>query len=112
MPETRAKLNIIADLLTPIEKFLKFEFLLQNKSVKLKPKELHARYEKYCEDNGLHAEKNIEFTTNMEQYGFKYSMINGYNAYRITVEQLKKMIPMVLICQISLLMYLPHILYY
>ncbi len=25
----------------------------------------------------------------MEQFGFKYSMINGYNAYRITVDQLK-----------------------
>jgi len=89
MPETRAKLNMIADLLTPIEKFLKFEFLLQNKSVKLKPKELHAQYEKYCEDSGLHAEKKIEFTTGMEQFGFKYSMINEYNAYRITVDQLK-----------------------
>jgi hypothetical protein len=22
----------------------------------------------------------------MEQFGFKYSMINGYNAYRITVD--------------------------
>jgi hypothetical protein len=62
---------------------------LQNKSVKLKPKELHAQYEKYCEDSGLHAEKKIEFTTGMEQFGFKYSMINGYNAYRITVDQLK-----------------------
>eukprot|EP01039_Chlorochromonas_danica_P011458 gene11458-12813_t len=89
MPETRAKMNMVADLLNPVEKFLKFEFLLQNTAIKLKPKELHAKYEKYCEDNGLHPEKKIEFTTNMEQYGFKYSMINGYNAYRITVEQLK-----------------------
>lgn len=80
---------MVADLLNPVEKFLKFEFLLQNMAIKLKPKELHAKYEKYCEDNGLHPEKKIEFTANMEQYGFKYSMINGYNGYRITVEQLK-----------------------
>ncbi|RYY44020.1 MAG: hypothetical protein EOO06_18845 [Chitinophagaceae bacterium] len=89
MPETKAKLNIIADLLTPIEKFLKFEFLLENAAVKLKVKDLYAKYEKYCEDNALHAESKIEFTSGMRKYDFNFNMINGYNCYRITVDQLK-----------------------
>ncbi|RYH08065.1 hypothetical protein EON65_41215, partial [archaeon] len=42
MPDTTAKLNMIADLLSPIEKFLKEEFLLENAAVKLKVKELYA----------------------------------------------------------------------
>ncbi|RYE57683.1 MAG: hypothetical protein EOP48_05260 [Sphingobacteriales bacterium] len=90
MPETTAKLNMIADLLTPIEKFLKFNFLLENAPVKHKVKDLYAKYEKYCDDNTLHVDSKIEFTAGMKQYGFNFKMINGYNCYRITVDQLKE----------------------
>jgi hypothetical protein len=89
MPETQSKLNMIADLLTPIEKFLKKEFLLQNAPIKLKIKDLYAKYVTFCEDNGLRTETKIEFTANLKQYGFEFKCIGGYNCYRISVEQLK-----------------------
>jgi hypothetical protein len=41
MPDTRARLDVIADLLTPIEKFLKIEFLLKSKPIKMKTTTLH-----------------------------------------------------------------------
>jgi hypothetical protein len=47
---------MVVDLLSPIEKFLKQEFLLPSREIKLKIKELYSRYEKYCEDSDLRIE--------------------------------------------------------
>jgi hypothetical protein len=89
MPDTQAKLDMVADLLSPIEKFLKQEFLLPSRDIKLKIKELYSRYEKYCDDNDLRAETPAEFRSGMKQYEFDFKTISGYNCYRITVDQLK-----------------------
>jgi len=89
MPNTTANLDMVADLLNPIEKFLKFEFLLPNIPIKLKIKELYSKYEKYCEENGLHVETPTEFRSGMKQYGFDFKTISGYNCYRITIDKLK-----------------------
>jgi hypothetical protein len=89
MPDTEAKRDVIADLLNPVEKFLKIEFLLRNMEVNSKIKDLYAKFEKFCEDNKLHCETMIEFRSGMKQYGFDFKMICGYNCYRITVDQLK-----------------------
>jgi len=89
MPDTQAKLDMVVDLLSPIEKFLKQDFLLPSREIKLKIKELYSRYEKYCEDNDLRIETPTEFRSGMKQYGFDFKTISGYNCYRITVDQLK-----------------------
>lgn len=90
MPETRAKLDVIADLLSPIEKFLKIEYLLKNKPIKMKTTVLYAKYECYCEKNGLKSETALEFRSTMQQYGFAFKLISGYNQYRIEVADLQK----------------------
>jgi hypothetical protein len=90
MPDTRAKLDITVDLLTPVEKFLKIEFLLKNKPVKMKTKALHTKYEDFCEKNRLYSETATEFRSLMQQYGFEFKPINGYNQYRIEVADLQK----------------------
>jgi hypothetical protein len=79
---------MVADLLSPIEKFLKQEFLLPSRDIKLKIKELYIRYEWYCDDHDLIAE-TLEFRSGMKQYGFYLKTISGYNCYRIIVDQLK-----------------------
>lgn len=89
MPNTTAKLDMVADLLSPIEKFLKYEFLLPKLQVKLKIKELYSRYEKYCGANELHVETPAEFRSGMKQYGFDFKTISGYNCYRISLDQLQ-----------------------
>jgi hypothetical protein len=89
MPDTRVKLDMVADLLSPIEKFLKQEFLLPSRDIKLKIKEFYSRYEEYCDDSDLRAETPTEFRSGMKQYGFDFKIINGYNCYRITVDRLK-----------------------
>eukprot|EP00981_Chlorochromonas_danica_P013994 scaffold7211_cov247-Ochromonas_danica.AAC.10 len=89
MPDTTSKLDMIADLLSPIEKFLKTEFLLPHRPIKMKIKELYEKYEKYCDHNGLKSETPAEFRTGMSQYGFNFKLISGYNCYRISVDQLK-----------------------
>jgi phage/plasmid-associated DNA primase len=77
MPETQTKMDMIADLLNPIEKFLKHEFLLANREIKLKIKQLYTIYEKYCDDNGLRVEIPAEFRAGMTQYGFNFKTIGG-----------------------------------
>ncbi len=89
IPNRTAKLDMVTDLLSPIEKFLKFEFLLSNIPIKLKIKEPYSKYEKYCGDNGLHLETLTEFRSDMKQYGFDSKVINGYNCFRMPIDKLK-----------------------
>ena len=89
MPDTQAKLNMIVDLLNPIEKFLKKEYLLKKKNVRSKVKDLYTEYEIFCTENGLHCETKTEFTSGLKQYGFEFKCIGGYNCYRISVELLQ-----------------------
>jgi hypothetical protein len=75
MPDTSEKLDLIADLLTPIEKFLKKEYLLKKKNVRSRVKNLYDEYEVFCNENGLHCETKIEFTTGLKQFGFNLSVL-------------------------------------
>lgn len=89
MPEANAKKNVTADLISPVEQFLKFEFLLKKKHIRCKPKDLYLLYEEYCENNGYRCESKIHFVDGLRQYGFNHRLIAGYNQFRICVENLQ-----------------------
>jgi len=93
MPQTKHKLDLIAEQLLPIEKFLKFEFLLQNKSINDKVINLCSAFKGYHANNPfINNEKfnSISFNSLMREIGFNCYKSNGYYKYNISVESLKK----------------------
>ena len=93
MPQTKHKLDLIVEQLLPIEKFLKFEFLLQNKSINDKVINLCSAFKGYHANNPfINNEKfsSISFNSLMREIGFNCYKSNGYYKYNISVESLKK----------------------
>ena len=90
MPLTESKMIAVSELLTPLEKFLKLNFLLRNTGINEKLKTLHELYKRF--DDGKYAMTSIQkFSSNMRELGFKYKPMNGYNTYNITFDELQKM---------------------
>jgi hypothetical protein len=85
MPETKNKLDIVAELLTPIEKFLKFTFVLRNANINMKVKELYQHFKDYDNSN-ISIQR---FCTLMRELGFEYHKINGYSIYKINFNELE-----------------------
>ena len=90
---TQAKLNAIVDLLLPTEKFLKFNYVLKQKSIKCKTIDLYKEYVQYMKENQpeYKCDKLNEFTQHMKDLNFTFRNIGGYNSYRITYEALKEL---------------------
>lgn len=88
MPETRNKLAIISELLPPIEKFLKFNFVLRNASIDMKLKDLWIQFKEF--DHGKSENVSIQrFSEQMRELGFEY--ITGHakcNKYKISIDEL------------------------
>ena len=78
MPETKNKLAIISELLPPIEKFLKFNFVFRNATINMKLKDLWMQYKDF--DHGKSENVSIQrFSEQMRELGFEYSKQNGYS---------------------------------
>jgi len=86
MPETRNKLAIISELLPPIEKFLKFNFVLRNASINMKLKDLWIQYKEF--DHKLENVSIQRFSEQMRELGFEYSKQSGYSTYKISINAL------------------------
>jgi hypothetical protein len=87
MPETKNKLAIISELLPPIEKFLKFNFVLRNASINMKLKDLWMQYKEF--DHGKSENVSIQrFSEQMRELGFEYSKQDGYSTYKISIDEL------------------------
>jgi hypothetical protein len=87
MPETKSKNAIISELLPPIEKFLKFNFVLRNASIDMKLKDLWIQYKEF---DGKSENVSIQrFSEQMRELGFDY--ITGHakcNKYKISIDEL------------------------
>lgn len=86
MPETRNKNDIVVELLTPIEKFLKFCFVLRNANIHSKVKDIHEQFKMYDSKN-----ENVsiqKFCTLMRELGFEFKKLNGYSVYKVSIEEL------------------------
>ena len=92
MPLTQGKKDAIVDLMSPLEKFLKFHYLLKKKEIKRTIKELYLEYSEFIKTKkeDQHIESPAEFRTEMKNLGFEFKPIGGYNSYRITVDQLEE----------------------
>jgi hypothetical protein len=88
LPETKNKMEIIAELLTPLEKFLKFNFVLRNASIDMKVKDIHQAFKRFDIRNENTSVQR--FCTLMRELGFEYKKLNGYSVYRILNEELQK----------------------
>jgi hypothetical protein len=87
MPETKSKNAIISELLPPIEKFLKFNFVLRNASINMKLKDLWMQYKEF--DHGKSENVSIQrFSEQMRELGFEYSKQDGYSTYKISIDAL------------------------
>jgi hypothetical protein len=87
MPETRNKLALISELLPPIEKFLKFNFVLRNASINMKLKDLWIQYKEF--DHGKSEDVSIQrFSEQMRELGFDYQKQSGYSTYKISIDEL------------------------
>jgi predicted XRE-type DNA-binding protein len=91
IPETQNKLDLIAELMTPIEKFLKETYILKQKGIKDKLKNVHESYVQFCTQYKLHYQSIQAFSKTLREYGIIYKKSDGYNKYDITFEFLDKL---------------------
>lgn len=89
IPSTKAKQDLCADLLQPIEKFLKFTFLLKNKTIDLKLKELFDLYDDYMCANGYGDVTPNGMTKQLRELGFDYKKSDKFNYYKISLDELE-----------------------
>jgi hypothetical protein len=88
IPITQAKRDLCADLISPLEKFLKFTYLLHNKNINMKVKELFQLYLEYANDGKHGAISPQQFCKQMRELGLNHYPSNGCNSYKIPVEDL------------------------
>jgi hypothetical protein len=90
MPETIGKKDAIAERL-PIEyKFIKFEYVLKNKSMNLPLKELYLHYQDYCYVNDCKSCTFYKFIAKLRDVSINYKKSHGINKFMIQNEELRK----------------------
>ena len=91
IPETQNKLDIIADLMTPIEKFMKYAYIIRQNGMKDKLKTVYDKYVQYCTDNKLHHQSIQTFSKTLREYGIEYKAVKGYNVYDVSFQFLDEL---------------------
>ena len=83
MPMTDSKKDAVVELLSQYEKFLKFQYVLKDRSIKCKLIDLHREYEQYVTSNSpdYRCDSLIEFKNNMKNLGLHHKAISGYDCY-------------------------------
>ena len=88
-PVTENALLSKVNQLHPVKKFLKFEYILKNKSVeKVKPKDLHDEYCLYCNKNQTKFLKKDYFIKALDEMNIKPTKISTYY-YNVSLTVLK-----------------------
>ena len=87
MPDTKNKLGLIADLLSPVEKFLKFNFVVRKLGVNMKVKDLTEMFNNWTDKNTLSIHKFCEY---MRELGFEFKQRTAKktNYFTIPLESL------------------------
>lgn len=90
MPETRNKLDAIADRLDSVYKFLKFEYILRRQGInRVKVDDLYENYKDYCGSDKFKYTKT-KFCQKLREIQVEYTKSNGDNYYFVTYDQLQK----------------------
>ena len=89
MPLTEGKKDAIVDLLTQTKKFLKFNYVLKESSIKCTLSELYKQYETYVTKTypDYKCERLVEFSSIMKKLGLSHKPIGSYNCYRIHMKR-------------------------
>jgi hypothetical protein len=92
-PDTENKLLAIASQLDPLEKFLKFNYVLKNKAVsKVKTTDFYSFYVAFCSQNNYKHLTNTMFYARLKTHKIeKGPKNNGYYYYDVSLEDLKKL---------------------
>jgi len=92
MPMTSGKLDAIADRLGTIEKFLKSEYVLKQKSICTLVENLFQEYLSFCMCQGISNPKDkIKFCSGMRDLNLDYSKSNKINKYDYKYDVLKSL---------------------
>jgi hypothetical protein len=89
-PETENKRNVLSALLNSSYKFLKYEFLYQNKELKrTKTTDLYKHYNAYCESSELKALGPTKFYEKLDEINLKRFKTNGFMHYEASLDEIK-----------------------
>lgn len=89
MPETQSKLDAIADRLEMHYKFIKQEYILKNKSMKITLTNLHKEYEAFMTRHNKTPISNIEFNKKLKNVNINYKIADkGKNWIKMTHAEL------------------------
>ena len=91
LPKSAKKKEYIAELLNPVHKFIKFNYLLCNKEIKrISTKDLYNQYKVYCDNIDIKIVSQRNFNGAMTELNFKYKVSNSKMLYTISLEQLNE----------------------
>jgi hypothetical protein len=88
-PITNNKLHSISKRLDSVYLFLKQNYILQNKGVDDKLTEFYLEYCSFCSSNNKKSLQKTDFISRLSEVQINFYKSNGYNKYKITLEQLK-----------------------
>lgn len=89
-PITKNKLNSISKRLDSVYIFLKDKYILENKSINEKLIDFYSNYKMHCEFTSKKKPCNkTDFITKLSELQINFFKTNGYNMYKIDIEQLK-----------------------
>jgi len=89
-PVTTKKKEYISELLNPVHKFIKFNYLLCNKEIKkVSTKELYENYKTFCSNLEIKIMTQRSFNGAMSELNFKYKVSNSKMFYNISLDDLK-----------------------
>lgn len=88
-PITKNKLNSISKRLDTVYAFLKENYILEKKNVDEKLSDFYLLYQEYCLTKNKRGCGKTDFTTKLSEIQINYYKSNGYNKYKISLEQLK-----------------------
>ena len=90
-PETENKAVSRANLLHPVFKFIKFEYLLNDKEMKkVSPSDLYKEYSAYCSSHDTRALGKIDFYKKLKEINIDSKKLNGYHYYVEPLDRLKE----------------------
>ena len=89
-PITKNKLNSISKRLDTVYLFLKEKYILENKNVYEKLSDFYLYYKEYCIQENKKVCGKTDFISRLSEIQINHYKSNGYNTYKISLEELKK----------------------
>jgi hypothetical protein len=88
MPVTQGKLDAIADRLDFVFRYLKDEYILKKKDIKMELKEFYTNYEEYCRVHDKKPVTKIKFSQKLLEVSITHKKSNGQCKYKISYDEL------------------------